>query len=202
MPSDRPVLPPPAADLKGNPAASKAAPEGDGGQGEGSFFGKLRPPKAEGGAKPAREKPAKSVKPAKPAAPRPVPAASRPARTRTAHLRLTRIDPLSVMKMAFLLSIALGIVLVVAVTIIWSVLSAVGVWDNINSAVQQVIGTEQGETFDVSQYVGTPRVIGFALIASVINVVLLTAIATLAAFVYNLAAALLGGVEMSLSEDR
>lgn len=139
--------------------------------------------------------------------PRPTPKQqSRPAlsnpRTRSAHLRLTRIDPLSMMKMSFLLSIALGIVMVVAVTIIWSVLSAVGVWDNIDSAVQQVIGTESGDAFHVSDYIGTSRVIGFALIASVINVVLLTAIATLAAFIYNLAAALLGGVEMTWAEDR
>lgn len=179
MPSDRPVLPPLPADATSGGKADKP-----------SLSERMRA-KAE------------TVKPAsKPASTKPV--AARPAapRTRTAHLRLTRIDPLSVMKMAFLLSIALGIVMVVAVTIVWSVLSAVGVWDNINSAVQQVIGTEQGETFDVSEYIGTPRVIGFALIASVINVVLLTAIATLSAFVYNLAAALLGGVEMTWAEDR
>src|SRR3546814_8710667 len=43
-------------------------------------------------------------------------------RPRRARLRLTRIDPWSVMKAAFLLSVALGIVTIVAVTIVWGVL--------------------------------------------------------------------------------
>lgn len=197
MPSDRPVLPPAPAGAKGgSPAAESARDAGpDKGSG-GSLTARLR-----GTASSSPDEKASAAAASKAAPARPVSAAG-PVRTRTAHLRLTRIDPLSVMKMTFLLSIALGIVLVVSVTIVWSVLSAVGVWDNINAAVQQVIGTEQGETFDVGEYIGTPRVIGFSLIASVINVVLLTAIATLAAFVYNLAAALLGGVEVTWAEDR
>ena len=186
MSEQRPVLPPPGQE-SGSRHSSAGQRRGD--SRKGSLLG--------GVANLSSSNSAGSSKGSAPARP----AASGP-RTRTAHLRLTRIDPLSVMKMTFLLSIALGVVLVVAVTIAWTVLSAVGVWDNINSSVQQVIGSESGENFDVSKYIGTPRVIGFSLIASVINVVLLTAIATLSAFIYNLAAALLGGVEMSWSEDR
>ena len=212
MSSDRPVLPPPPAD---EPAGGKrAAKSADDAPKKKSWGSRLSAPKkvASSGAPaakasspaPASARPSSSEatrkQPATAAAVTAAPAAT--ARTRTAHLRLTRIDPVSVMKMAFLLSIALGIVIVVAVTIIWSVLSAVGVWDNVNAAVQQVIGTESGDNFDVSKYIGTSRVIGFSLIASVLNVILLTAIATLAAFLYNLAAALLGGVEVTWAEDR
>ena len=64
-----------------------------------------------------------------------------PRRTRRAQLRLVQIDAWSVMKTSFLLSIALGIVLVVAVSIIWSVLGAAGVWESINSIVQQAVGS-------------------------------------------------------------
>lgn len=195
MPSDRPVLP----SLSSGKADSGAKTDKSG---QGGMFSPK--PDASGAPAPVGGQSGQSGRAAPaPASPRPATAAAGAAvRTRSAHLRLTRIDPLSVMKMAFLLSIAIGIILVVAVTIIWSVLSAVGVWDNINSAVQQVIGTESGENFDVSKYIGTPRVIGFSLIASVMNVVFLTALSTLAAFVYNLAAALLGGVEMTWAEDR
>ena len=42
---------------------------------------------------------------------------------------------------------------------------------------------------------------GFTMIVAVVDVVLMTAIATLGAFLYNLAAALLGGVEVILAED-
>jgi hypothetical protein len=43
---------------------------------------------------------------------------------------------------------------------------------------------------------------GFTMLVAVIDVVLITAIATLAAFLYNMAAALLGGIEVTLTEDR
>ena len=124
-----------------------------------------------------------------------------PRRTRRARLRLVQVDAWSVMKTAFLLSIALGIMLVVAVSIIWSVLGAAGVWDSINSIVQQSVGGDTGTPFDIEQYVGTSRVLGFTMIVAVLDVVLITAIATLGAFLYNLSAALLGGIEVTLAED-
>ncbi len=146
---------------------------------------------------------ARSVKPAK-GAKAPVQAtgaAGAPRRTRRAQLRLVQIDAWSVMKTSFLLSIALGIVLVVAVAIIMGVLGAAGVWDSINSIVQQAVGGDSGKQFDIEQYVGTSRIIGFTMIVAVIDVILITAIATLGAFLYNLAAALLGGIEVTLAED-
>jgi hypothetical protein len=120
---------------------------------------------------------------------------------RRARLRLTRIDPWSVMKTAFLLSVALGVVTVVSVLMVWSVLGAAGVWESINSAVQDILGGESAGTFDIEDYIGTSRVLGFTMLVAVIDVVLLTAIATLGAFLYNMTAALLGGVEVTLAED-
>jgi hypothetical protein len=120
---------------------------------------------------------------------------------RRARLRLTRIDPWSVMKTAFLLSIALGVVTVVSVLMVWSVLGAAGVWDSINATVTNILGGESAGDFDIEDYLGTSRVLGFTMLVAVIDVVLLTAIATLGAFLYNMAAALLGGVEVTLAED-
>ena len=120
---------------------------------------------------------------------------------RRARLRLTRIDPWSVMKTSFLLAIAFGVVTVVSVFIIWSVLSAAGVWDSINQTVQDVVGGEDAGTWDVEKYVGMSRVMGFTILVAVVDVILITAIATLGAFLYNLSAALLGGIEVTLAED-
>ena len=120
---------------------------------------------------------------------------------RRARLRLTRVDPWSVMKTSFLLAITFGIVLIVAVALVWSVLSAAGVWDSINSTVQSVLGGEDSSSFDVENYLGTSRVLGFTMLVAALDVVLLTAIATLGAFLYNMAAALLGGIEVTLAED-
>jgi hypothetical protein len=120
---------------------------------------------------------------------------------RRARLRLSRVDPWSVMKTAFLLSIAFGVVTVVSVLMVWSVLDAAGVWDSINNTVKDVVGTQDAGSFDIRDYLGTSRVLGFTMVVAVIDVVLLTAIATLGAFLYNMAAALLGGIEVTLAED-
>ena len=128
------------------------------------------------------------------------PASGRP--PRRARLRLTRVDPWSVMKTSFLLSVAFGVVTFVAIFMVWSVLGAAGVWDSINSAVASIVEGDSGNsTFDVTDYVGMSRVLGFTLLVAVLDVVLMTAIATLTAFLYNLAAALLGGIEVTLAED-
>lgn len=122
--------------------------------------------------------------------------------TRRARLRLTRIDPLSVMKTSFLLSVAFGIVTFVAVVIVWTILGAAGLWDAVNDTVATVITSgDQASTFDIRDYVGMGRVLGFTLVVAVIDVILLTAIATLGAFLYNMGAALLGGIEVTLAED-
>jgi hypothetical protein len=126
---------------------------------------------------------------------------ARPRRTRKARLRMTHVDPWSVMKVSFLLSIAFGIVTVVAVALVWSVLGAAGVWESINDTVRDVIGSGSASNFDIQTYFGTSRVLGFTMVVAAVDVVLITAIATLGAFLYNLAAALLGGLEVTLAED-
>jgi transmembrane protein DUF3566 len=155
--------------------------------------------KADAKAQAKAERPVRAPRPAK--EPRPARVKGGPRRTRRAQLRLVQVDAWSVMKTSFLLSIALGIVLVVAVSIIWSVLGAAGVWESINSIVQQAVGNTSGKPFDIEEYAGTSRVLGFTMIVAVLDVILITAIATLGAFLYNLSAALLGGIEVTLAED-
>ena len=127
------------------------------------------------------------------------PGSSRP--PRRARLRLTRVDPWSVMKTSFLLSIAFAIVTVVSVAMVWAVLGGAGVWDSINATVSDVVGEESASEFDIENYLGTSRVLGFTMLIAAIDVVLLTAVATLTAFLYNMSAALLGGIDVTLAED-
>jgi hypothetical protein len=123
-----------------------------------------------------------------------------PRRVRKAHLRVTHVDPWSVMKTSFLFSIAIGIVSVVAVAVVWAVLGAAGIWESIDATVADVVGDTSND-FRIEDYLGMSRVMGFTMIVAVVDVVLVTVIGTLAAFLYNLAAALLGGVEVVLAEE-
>jgi len=143
-------------------------------------------------------KPAKTAKATPEKAPKPAASGRGP---RRARLRLTRIDPWSVMKTSFLLAIAFGIVTVVSVAMIWTVLDQAGVWTSVNDTVRDTIGGEDGAAFDIENYVGTSRVLGFTMLVAAVDVILITAIATLGAFLYNMSAALLGGVEVTLAED-
>ena len=154
----------------------------------------------------AKVKPARQPRPQKPAKPtreekRAERVAAAPKSGRRARLRLTRIDPWSVMKTSFLLSIALGIVIVVSVLMVWTVLGAADVWSSINQTVQDVVGGQDASNFDIEDYLGTRRVVGFTMIVAAVDVVLVTAICTLVAFLYNMGASLLGGIEVTLAED-
>jgi hypothetical protein len=124
----------------------------------------------------------------------------RPAGPRRARLYLTRLDPWSVMKTAFMLSVSLAIVTVIAVSLLWWTLDVTGVFAAIARTVDDVAGT--GSTsFDFMSLVGFERVLGAALVLSAVEIVLVSALSTLFAFLYNLSVGLTGGLEVTLSED-
>lgn len=140
--------------------------------------------------------------PVAPRAERPRPSRPSARRVRRAHLKLTRVDPWTVMKVSFMLAIAFGIMTIVAVAVVWSMLDAAGVFESLNETVETVTGEGDGALgFDLMSWVAFDRVLGFATLIAVVDVVLITALATLGAFLYNLAASLLGGVEVTFVED-
>jgi hypothetical protein len=132
---------------------------------------------------------------------KPVAKVSTRPRTRKARLRLSRLDPWSVMKTAFLLSIAFGIVTWVAVFIVWSAIGAAGVFTNIDSTVNQVLGSPSAEPFRIENYINTSKVMGFTTLLACADVLIITALTTLGSFLYNIAATLLGGLEVTLASE-
>lgn len=118
---------------------------------------------------------------------------------RRVRLAVSRIDPWSVMKLGFLLSIAIGIMTVVSTAVLWFVLDGMHVFSSINKTVTEVVGTES--FINILKYVEFGRVISLAVLIAVINVVLLTALATIGAFLYNIVAALVGGIHLTLTDE-
>ncbi|WP_328318512.1 DUF3566 domain-containing protein [Streptomyces sp. NBC_00388] len=122
-------------------------------------------------------------------------------RTRKARLRVAKADPWSVMKVSFLLSIALGVCTVVAAAVLWMVMDAMGVFSTVGGTISEATGSSDGSGFDLQSFLSLPRVLLFTSVIAVIDVVLATALATLGAFIYNLSAGFVGGVELTLAED-
>ena len=123
-------------------------------------------------------------------------------RTRKARLRISRIDPWSVMKTTFLFAIAFAVIQFVAVWMLWSVISASGAFDAINSTLGDLL-TSPGSTntFRLQDYVNSSKVLGLTAVLGVVDVLLITALSTLGSFLYNLASTVLGGLEVTLAED-
>ncbi|GHD66944.1 MULTISPECIES: DUF3566 domain-containing protein [Streptomyces] len=122
-------------------------------------------------------------------------------RTRKARLRVAKADPWSVMKVSFLLSIALGVCTIVASAVLWMVMDAMGVFSTVGGTISEATGSNEGNGFDLQSFLSLPRVLIFTSVIAVIDVVLATALATLGAFIYNLSAGFVGGVELTLAED-
>ncbi|MFE1951850.1 MULTISPECIES: DUF3566 domain-containing protein [Streptomyces] len=122
-------------------------------------------------------------------------------RTRKARLRVAKADPWSVMKVSFLLSIALGICTIIAAAVLWMVMDAMGVFSTVGGTISEATGSNESNGFDLQSFLSLPRVLMFTTVIAVIDVVLATALATLGAFIYNLSAGFVGGIELTLAED-
>ncbi|WP_030237333.1 MULTISPECIES: DUF3566 domain-containing protein [unclassified Streptomyces] len=122
-------------------------------------------------------------------------------RVRKARLRVAKADPWSVMKVSFLLSIALGICTIVAAAVLWMVMDAMGVFSTVGGTISEATGSNESNGFDLQAFLSLPNVLLFTSVIAVIDVVLATALATLGAFIYNLSAGFVGGVELTLAED-
>ncbi|MDR0592512.1 MAG: DUF3566 domain-containing protein [Bifidobacteriaceae bacterium] len=115
-------------------------------------------------------------------------------------LNLSYIAPLSVMKIAFLVSVAMGIAFVVAVYIFWTVLNDRQIFTQINQMITDLVGQNRPESLEILKYVEPSRVMSGAAIIAIIDVIVFTVISTLLAVIYNIIAALVGGVRVTLKE--
>lgn len=123
----------------------------------------------------------------------------KPPGPRRVRLAISRVDPWSVMKLSFLLSIAVGIGIVVAAALVWTVLNQMEVFAEIRSVIEDAGALNQFGK--ILEYFEFSRVLSVATVIAVVDVVLMTALATLGAFIYNLVAAMVGGLHLTLTDD-
>lgn len=165
------------------PTSTSAPPQGQG-PGQGARQTPTRP-------NPTPGRPAEAGAPGGPAA---------SARARRVKLTVSRIDPWSAMKMSFLISVALGIAGVVMVAVLWMILSGMGVFSEVNRLVGTILQDSENP-FDLMDFLGFGRVLSLSIVIGVIDVILLTALSTLGAFLYNICSSLVGGLQLTLTDD-
>ena len=130
-----------------------------------------------------------------------LPGGERPLAPRRVKLSVSRVDPWTAMKLSFLLSVAVGIAFVVMISALWLILSSMGVFTDMNRTVESVVNTTNGAKFDLMNYIGLGRVVSLSIVIAVIDVILITAISTLGAFLYNVCSSLVGGLQVTLTDD-
>ena len=116
---------------------------------------------------------------------------------RQTSLQLRRLDPWSVLKISLVLSCCGFLVWLVAVGVLYGVLAGMGVWDQINGTYSDLTSVNNPQ---VTELVSGGRVFGAAFVIGLVNIVLMTALATVGSLVYNVAADFVGGIEVTLSE--
>ncbi len=142
-----------------------------------------------------------------PPAPIPVPAAApakaRPTaiQARRANLVIARLEPWSVMKFSFLMSLVAWIVLFVAVALLYYALSSIGVFDSLQKTLSSVTSSQSSSGVDLSKWTSGTRILGYTMLIGAVDVVLITALSTVGAVVYNLVTHLGGGIEITLKES-
>lgn len=114
-----------------------------------------------------------------------------------ASMQIRRIDPWSTLKVSLLLSVALFFVWMITVAFLYLVLGGMGVWAKLNSNVGDLLNNASGSS---AELVSSGTIFGGAFLIGLVNIVLMTALATIGAFVYNLIIDLIGGIEVTLAD--
>ena len=140
---------------------------------------------------PERSAPEPSIRPAR------GPAATRQQGPVRASMQIRRFDPWSVLKVSLVLSVASFFVWMIAVAFLYLVLGGMGVWSKLNSNVGDLLTSASGSG---GELVSSSTIFGGAALIGLVNIVLLTAMATCGAFIYNLTTDIVGGIEVTLAD--
>jgi len=143
-------------------------------------------------------KPAKPAKPARAATVKSTRSAT--GQPRRANLVIARIEPWSVMKFSFLISLVLWLVMFVAVALLYYALSSLGVFGALQRTLASVTSSQGSAGVDLTKWTSSTRVLGYTMLLGAVDVVLITAISTVGAVIYNLVTHLGGGIEVTLKE--
>jgi hypothetical protein len=121
-------------------------------------------------------------------------------RGRRADLIVARLEPWSVMKFSFLISLVAWVMLFVAVAVLYFALSSLGVFESVQKTLTSVTSSSGSAGVSMSKWFSASRILGYTMLIGAVNIVLITALSTVGAMVYNLVTHMGGGIEVTLRE--
>ncbi len=133
-----------------------------------------------------------------PSAPRSAPVQVGATQPLRAAVQIRRIDPWATFKITAVLAVAGFFIWMISVAVLYLILDGMGVWDQVNSSFGTLV-TADGSSSG-GDIIGAGTVFGYAILLGAINAILLTALATVGAYIYNLCADLIGGAEITLAD--
>lgn len=117
---------------------------------------------------------------------------------RRIHMTISRVDPWSALKLSFLLSVAIGIMIVVATVVLWLILDSMHVWAEIDELLNT---SPTEELLKLGQFMQFGRVVSFSVVVGVIEIVLMTALGAIMSMIYNVVAMLVGGLHITVTDE-
>ena len=118
--------------------------------------------------------------------------------TKQVRLKLVYIDFWTAVKFSFLIWVSLGIILVVAVILIWIVLNTTGIFGSLDKVLKDILGDP---TFSVTTSFSLADVAVFAVVIAILNVVVGTALGALASMLYNFSVRITGGLLVGFTNN-
>ncbi|QAY72611.1 DUF3566 domain-containing protein [Agromyces protaetiae] len=113
------------------------------------------------------------------------------------RLRLVYIDFWSAVKLSFLVAVCLAVVNLVATFLLFTVLNSTEIFDQVNSIVRDVAGAGT----DLTAIFSLGNVMGFAVVGSLINLVVTTVLGAVVAVLYNLSVKITGGLLVGFTNN-
>ncbi|MGV1034097.1 MAG: DUF3566 domain-containing protein [Microbacteriaceae bacterium] len=113
------------------------------------------------------------------------------------RLRLVYVDFWSVLRLAFLVGLALAVIQVTVTVLVYGVLAATGMLTKVATLVSDVAGG----LVDLTQLTSLPAVITFTLVTAILQVVVTAALGAVVAILYNIAVRITGGILVGFTND-
>jgi len=124
--------------------------------------------------------------------------AKRPSGTKQVRLKLVYIDFWSVVKLAVLISVAIGIITVVATFLIWAILNQTGIFDDLDALLRDILGDS---SFSIQDTFNVGQIMLFAIVVAILNVVVGTVLGAIVAVLYNLSVRITGGLLVGFTNN-